>query len=1087
MLARLIGILDREQGAEEDGEDRFECLASQPRRDGLAEPLQRYRRHVAGLPLDHLFDARDDAAGSSWGHGLVDTLDDIIVTLIAELRRGADAAAAALELSLRTGDHAPQAAIYNAFVMLLKQARETLNLFPKRLVDFYYRDVLRQHELAPVPDQLFLTFVANKEADQASVPRGAVFPAGKDAEGRAIQYAASAALEVAPAAVTGLSVHRVATEPGSAAGNGCPAAVLSGKVEPDIGSAFPMFGMQAPGQFGALTMAHTRMGFCVSSPMLILSGGERTIKIDLVLTPTSFTTASGGAGDSGESADLAAFLAGAARLIEATLALHYSTPGGWITVDGFSATVSTGADYAASATVTLIVRLPADAPPLAAASEDPGPDATPPSLPPDAYPRLVDQATIVGSLRHEPLGQQDEQAWTGAGPMDLLSSLMISDVRIHVEVRDLTQLTVRTPAGRGDTSQNLALFGVRPARGAALSVSAPELWAKPIETLSIAIDWVGLPVSRAGFLGYYRDYVLDADGVASPGPLFDNRSFMVAVSVNNPGLWSVEPQGPLYLFRDEGAAAGAAPSPAAPLAQRSILSPRVAALGAAPAYYNPAASTLRVELAEPALAFGDILYAANVMAASAAQSEASIAKARGEHGVGGAAAQAPTLPNPPWSPLASRISIDYSAAAHISFAARKQWSAAAGGISAARVDFRHVAPFGRTTAPPQGGAVPLLPPVEADAALYIRLSAPVSQVSLLFVLAAGPNGWWSDPPETVWEQYVHDRWIAITVLQDGTGGLSNSGIVTLHLHRGGLGRGGPRIRVRAIGDARDAPLVKSVTANALVATWIGPGGATALGTPLPALTITKSATRLASIASIAQPMPSFGGRPPAHGTAFHRWMAERLRHKGYAIDSWDYARLVLAAVPSLWQTAVIPATDGKTGERAPGKLWVVLVAGKSTPNVTDSTMPLVDLATLAEVGELLHGCVGPFVKVEVTNPYYLRLRVSAEIIFCDGDTSACWERKLEAELVEWLSPWPPAGLGKRPPDYYTRSAVTDFVHGRPYVLGILSLQVEPVAPTQGNCWYYLTSARRHHLRGRIDPARRARRSAPRDPRAEAVG
>src|ERR1044072_3450499 len=98
----------------------------------------------------------------------------------------------------------------------------------------------------------------------------------------------------------------------------------------------------------------------------------------------------------------------------------------------------------------------------------------------------------------------------------------------------------------------------------------------------------------------------------------------------------------------------------------------------------------------------------------------------------------------------------------------------------------------------------------------------------------------------------------------------------------------------------------------------GPGGASTLGIPMAAGTISKSKDKLAGVASVAQPMESFGGSPPAVGAAFQMGRAERLRHRGLGIDAWDYERLVLAAVPSLWQAAVVPAVNEASGRRSPG-------------------------------------------------------------------------------------------------------------------------------------------------------------------------
>jgi hypothetical protein len=119
---------------------------------------------------------------------------------------------------------------------------------------------------------------------------------------------------------------------------------------------------------------------------------------------------------------------------------------------------------------------------------------------------------------------------------------------------------------------------------------------------------------------------------------------------------------------------------------------------------------------------------------------------------------------------------------------------------------------------------------------------------------------------------------------------------------------------------------------------VGPGGATGLATPLPAGSITKPMAALPAIGAIEQPLPSAGGQAQATGAAFDLWLAERLRHKNYGVQAWDYASLVLAAFPSLWQLAVIAASDGSLTQ-APGNVWIVPVPGPDTANIADPTIP----------------------------------------------------------------------------------------------------------------------------------------------------
>lgn len=1257
VLARLLAILDRSPVEPDDAEAHLRHPDTLGRQDPLTDPLRRLHGHLGS---DRLADALGRRGGDGrWNDSLFEILDDIAVTLITALRRGYPAAIAALDLSLARSGHAPQAALWNTFATLFDEARTELNGFPRRLVDFYYGEVLQQHGVAAQPDTLFLTFTPAQPADQSSVPRGARFPAGTDADGAAIDYAADTALEVTPAKVIGLSVHRVTPPPAVTSGavvSTTPSpAVLTGDVvldpsAPETIKPFPMFGGGLEDQTGSLKMKAASLGFSISSPTLTLAGGARSITLGLVVVSHDFGSNAGP--PPGQVAALLNLAELVALSMQQTFALYYSTAGGWIEVDHFTVTPHLAREDGQDSRFVIRFDLPADAPPLVSLDTKPAAAPPPGLLPADTFPDPQHTPTVIGNLRADAASTPAAMQLAALKQDMALRRLEIGAVTIDVAVGGLSGVKLSTPNGPADTSQNFALFGLPPARGAALDITAPELFVKAIETLSVAISWAGLPVTSTGFKGYYQDYVLDADGKISPAPLFDNRSFRASFSMVNPGPWTVAADAPsLPLFATEpltltampgpvpsvsmapppSATSLPEPDPAAPLAPDILLQVPVAPVASDPPYYDPKTSALRLTLVEPPYAFGNILYTSNLMAASTALGQAAVgglpngghdgkgalgalgrlAKTNGEapektwaatvdpaidaalsamtgealvavrqaiaknggtadtqakylasldaaladvtthsgslwqrltargvapgqpaavlanlvgwldanqagFGAGAtvplkqarnildaasaiAAAQAasagqpvavarpnmaaaaqlaltalmpPSMPNPPWLPMASALTLNYTA--HARYRSTPAPSARQDDVPLANalvspavpgeaVAFMHVEPFDKAKSPTTTGAVGLLPAVDPHDALYIQLSQPVDQVALLFILAAGADGWWSKAPPIEWSQHADGKWQPVSLLGDGTNNLSNSGIITLQLLPDQPPDKAIRLRVRALGDTTNAPLVKAVIANALTASWVGPGGAATLGMPLAPKTISKSLTNLTNIGSIEQPMQSFGGRPPATGAAFQMWMAERLRHKGYGVTGWDYARMVLEAEPSLWQVAVVPATDGATGLPAPGDVWIVAVAGKNTPNVVDPTTPLVDLTMLSDIGDLLKRSASPFINFAVTNPPYLRLKVTAECDFSDGDTPDFWRIQLDSDLKSWLSPWHDPRLGPRPKNYYTRRAVAEFVRHRPYVKGIISLEIAPEKDDAGLGWYYLTSATEHDI------------------------
>ncbi|KAA0592740.1 hypothetical protein J2848_006015 [Azospirillum lipoferum] len=431
------------------------------------------------------------------------------------------------------------------------------------------------------------------------------------------------------------------------------------------------------------------------------------------------------------------------------------------------------------------------------------------------------------------------------------------------------------------------------------------------------------------------------------------------------------------------------------------------------------------------------------------------------------------FPNQPWLPQMAGLSVSYGAATALP-------------DDRASVYF-HLLPFDGVAAAgwPSDAAsnagVPLLAPMPQDGALFIGLSAQDGQLALLFSLAPGEEGWPEEAPPVSWSQAVGAEWAEwtpLTPLRDDTNGLHNSGIVTFELaaapaalsdaaaSAGATSATAPTVWLRAAVDADTDvfPLLADLVTNAGTASWIGPGGADSLGTPLKAGTITASAAKLPDIATVSQPLPSFGGRPVATGKGFEMWMAERLRHKGFGVQSWDYARLALAEFPALCQVAVVPAANGD-GTPAPGTVWVVAVPGPATQGVSDPTEPTCDTATLGQIHDLLATRISPFIKLGVSNPPYQRMKVTARLVFSDQDTVEASIQRLNDELIRFLSPWPDPASGPRPDNYYTADAVARFIRHRPYVLGILSFDYAPDPSPAVPGWSYLTSALAHALTG----------------------
>ncbi len=599
VIVRLVRIIGHAEVPHATLEHALAYLTTPNRVELMAEPARRVIYHFGGEA--HELRLRRERIGSAWLTELHQLLDDLVAALIITLAQIRNNAITELESSLHDQQHPPQSGLWDAFAQLFRHAQKTINRFPQHLVRFYQTSILRQDERAERPDQLVLTFTPAAGTVQVTLDKGTAFTAGDDEDGESNVYALDSALTVDATSVAALRTITLASQPIAPGAPPTPAQVLSGVVKlsptpPAIASPFPLFGANTAGLDGALASTKASLGFAVASPCLMLAGGNRTIQLALSISPESVSTLTSMLNEICGNTNIE-WQSVLAQLFERAFSLRYSSISGWIAIPSYQVAAPTDND----GLFILSFQLDLDA------------DAwtTFPQPPTGGTGPYVNTPTLFATLLQEPVAVDliDFPIY----PYAVLSHVALSSMSIQVDVADLADLQIAGPAGPMDASQPFALFGSPPVQYASLSVTAPELFVKQLNYFSMSIDWFGLPVTSTGFKGYYEAYVIDADGnTVRPGTLFDNDNFTAGIEVINPGLWKFDPTiAPQLLFQTDD---DSALSPPPLLPQTVLCQPTVT--NAAGDYYNPAMSYVRLRLETPDYAFGNILYAPNVMAAS---------------------------------------------------------------------------------------------------------------------------------------------------------------------------------------------------------------------------------------------------------------------------------------------------------------------------------------------------------------------------------------------------------------------------------------------------------------------------------------
>ncbi|MCB1036542.1 MAG: hypothetical protein KDD47_22135, partial [Acidobacteria bacterium] len=824
----------------------------------------------------------------------------------------------ALELlpqALEAGDHRPQSALYVAFARLFQKAQATLNTFDRRYVDFYYRRVLDETPRGPVADRLYLAFsLAEQEGVlSASVPRGTLFPAGEDAGGQEILYAATSDLVVTRAKLERVRTLRALLQEGSAAGSAAPSQLLASEVVfHEAPSPWPTFGPEAPGLSATEVTEPATLGLALASPYLLLTGGKRRIELTF-----SYRLA--------QEVPQRVLR----EVLRRRLRLALSGEEGWFSPPRFKVRV----DEPAS-TFTLSARLAPEAPavtPLGAEGALPNPA---PELP-----------TLTLRLDQEPLRAEGGEVY----PLAVLSGMGVEKIGLTVQVEDLPDLVLESTDGELDATSVFLPFGGSPAVGSFLALRHRELFVKKLTGLSVGIRWFDLPPNEDGFTGYYKDYVVGLDGEISPTTLFDNRSFQGSFRVRNPGSWSLAESSlptengasqallagseAVYLFRAGSDCGTEVPEACGPLCPESTFRQFLLRRHRVPAWYDPEESALELTLTAPPYAFGADLYTQNVLywvLQDVAKVEKELGASRRGRGFrweegsglnpgelagspisspGPASPQRPlrsvpaprafpeqpavVYPNEPWIPQAEGVRVGYEAGVTLT-----------PGEEGEEGELFHLLPFGgyEVLAAGTGGEATLLPEVDAEGQLLLGFSGleEPQTLSLLFEMAAFAGNGGEGAPTPLWSVLAPEGWQALPsreILLDGTGGLQQTGILALALP--GLAPSGSRtvpgdlawLRASVKAGAGLFPETAGIVPHVLSAERVL-NGAAPVG-PLPAGTITSSVEELPEIASVSQPLASFGGRPAETPPLFETRVGERLRHKDRGILAWDVERLVL--------------------------------------------------------------------------------------------------------------------------------------------------------------------------------------------------
>lgn len=582
---------------------------------------------------------------------------------------------------------------------------------------------------------------------------------------------------------------------------------------------------------------------------------------------------------------------------------------------------------------------------------------------------------------------------------DLFSKFNIQEIDLHVTVSSLTPSSVRNDLAALKPEEIFEPFGSSPKPKANLYFTHPELAFKQLDSISLQLNWQGMP-DWATHYKHYREGRTNGDTFVAKLYLSDQgnkRTFedistssdikLFADNVNELALTIVPDEQSIPYIPLEG-----------PELPNDLFE--------APRYFYLQLGTVDFGHSEyPGLA----TQKANELAieiAKYAKGELIIDDDGNEVEMSAPNA-ADYLVQPPYTPLLQNFQVGYTVSANNLISAETDHKA----------EVLHIHPFGhKRLSLPHTHAI--LPPYGQEGYLYIGIEDldPPFDLTLLFQMAEGSADPDITPPPLDWRYLSGDSWERIEqygrIISDGTNGFLNSGIIKLRIPdranttHSQLPSGLYWLRVSVRMNSAGLTDVIGIHPHAVTAIFEDRANdPTHLEQPLAPESIKRTLPPYPQLQPLWQPYSSFGGHPIEPLTELNTRVSERLRHKDRALTLWDYERLVLEKFPQVYKAKCI--TGDLLDTQYAGKVVVIVVPNIIGIRPFDPFEPKLPLNMLREIQHFLKAHAPQQAQIVVQNPAYIQLRIRLSIELHPGYQAdgKYYLEVMQQALLEYLAPW----------------------------------------------------------------------------------
>lgn len=913
----------------------------------------------------------------------------------------------------------PYLGLLIAFLHLYTHLQEQLNGFTKKHLDFYYKDVLGIEPKPLHPDSVHLLFETNVSNHTIRLNAGEKLMAKVKEIEKPLIYKLQDDLIVSKAGIaelktifisdnalfsdnnenTNLHIEQVF------AGNYpviTPAAFLK---ESMLVRSWPILG-EDQNEFpqDERTMEDTEIGIIVGSPLLYLPQGERLVQLTFKFEEKTFEDFNNFIRD---------FAKRSKKSEEAVLIemLSNAFTADYTAIDGWQPVKNLRVKTPGENCIEISFRLSYQDKSI------------------DIYKPAIHGLHYNNSL---PLIRLLLNNNASHNPFTLFRNLLLDQVTIKTKVKGFQNVALQNNIGSLSATNPFQIFGPQPSVGAFLNIENSNVFNRFTRDFTIRLEWLDLPKEPGGFSTYYSGY----------DTAVNNDSFLIRMSALSDGKFIPKPenQQKFKLFEteeiEEGLEQLEETTEIGEIDMKKLeFSNNMQLAEEENQDIMFKGGAVRITLNAPPEAFGHQIFP-QIFPEIALHNSKRFTKTL-------------PIPNQPFIPNVKSISIDYTL---------EQTEVLKGDSmdsdSANKMVLIHQYPFGFDEIYPKNNrrTYPFMPQFEYPNNLYIGLKdiKPGHELSLLFKLEEKNfhHTLHSSSPVT-WSYLYQKTWIPLKskdILHDTTNNFINTGIIRIKIPYA-INKDNTILNPDLFW-LRASTQVKTDIKSRVIAIYphaataiqaLEPGNEKTIDFNLPSNSIKGFVRKMPEIQNIWQPFPSFGGKMAEQEDQYRTRVSERLRHKQRPVTMRDIEQFILDEFSQILMVKCLGQSDEDQLVLPGINIQVILIPKEQDSGGFTSDQPKVNLATLFKVKQFLTPFLSPFIKVEVGNPVYERVKVVCKVQFNKAMNfdEGFYIRELNKDIKKYICSWlyeSTASLTIGASIYL--SDMLNYIKGLPYIFNV---------------------------------------------------